>query len=121
MRLRVAQDTGGETLRDHVHRFTLLEAHVYTDEYDSYNSIHRRRSTVTHGQKEWAHDDDGSREVHTNSAEGMWMGWRNFPRPFRGVHKDYLAGYVAIYEFRVNLKRISPDFIANLVARYSLL
>ena len=121
VRLQVVKDTRGDTLCDHVHRFTLPEAHVYTDEYDSYNGINRRRSTVTHGQKEWARDDDGDgcREVHTNSAEGMWTGWRNFLRPFRGVHKDYLAGYVASYEFRVNLKRISPAFIADLVACHS--
>jgi transposase len=73
VRLRVAKDTRGKTLCDHVHRFTLPDAYVYTDEYHSYNGINRRCSTVTHGQKEWAHDDDGDgcREVHTNSAEGM--------------------------------------------------
>jgi transposase len=49
----------------------------------------------------------------------MWMGLRNFLRPFRGVHKAYLSGYVAVYEFCVNLKAISPAFIAALVRRYS--
>jgi transposase-like protein len=104
-------------LSDHVHRFTLAAAHLYTDEYDSYNRIARARSTVAHGAKEWARDDDGDgiREVHTNSAEGMWTGLRNFLRPFRGVHKAYLSGYVAVHEFRINLKRISPAFISALV------
>jgi len=40
-------------------------------------------------------------------------------RPFKGVHKDYLSGYVAIAEFRRNLKRISPEFIARIVALHT--
>jgi len=50
----------------------------------------------------------------------MLTGLRNFLRSSRGVHKAYLDGYVAIHEFRVNLKAISPPFIAALVRRYSL-
>jgi transposase-like protein len=121
VRLRVVKDTTSHTLSAHVHRFTLAATHVYTDEYDSYNRIARIRSMVTHGTREWARDDDGDgiREVHTNSAEGMWTGLRNFLRPFRGVHKAYLSGYVAVHEFRVNLKRISPTFISALVRCHS--
>jgi transposase len=69
----MVMDTQATTLEDHVHRFTLPDCHVYTDEYVSYNGIERTRSTVTHGIKEWARDDDGDSicEVHTNTAEGM--------------------------------------------------
>jgi transposase-like protein len=121
VRLRVVNDTTGPTLREHVHQFTQPEAQVYTDEYDSYNGIHRARSSVAHGAHEWARDDDGDgvREVHTNTAEGMWMGLRNFLRPFRGVSKHFLSGYVAIHEFSVNLKMISRTFIAQLVRLHS--
>jgi len=72
------------------------------------------------GRFEWARDDDtdGWFETHTNSQEGLWAGLRTFLRPFRGVHKRYLYGYVAIHEFSVNLKAISPDFISRLVCRY---
>jgi hypothetical protein len=72
---------------------------------------------VAHGHKEWARDDDddGLREVHTNTMEGMWSGLRTFLRPFRGVSKHFLSGYVAIHEFRVNLKRVSVAFISSLV------
>jgi transposase-like protein len=117
VRLRVVKNTKGKTLREHVHHFTREGSHVYTDEYDSYNHILRSRSTVCHSAREWARDDDGDgiREVHTNTAEGMWTGLRNFLRPFRGVSKYFLSGYVAIYEFHVNLKRISISFIAHLV------
>jgi transposase len=121
VRLRVAKDTTGQTVCAHVHQFTQSDAHVFTDEYDSYNRIQRTRSTVTHGTHEWARDEDGDgiREVHTNTAEGMWTGLRNFLRPFRGVSKHFLSGYVAIHEFRVNLKMVSLTFIAQLVRLHS--
>jgi hypothetical protein len=32
------------------------------------------------------------------------------------VHKQYLSGYVAMCEFGINLKRITPSFISALVA-----
>jgi hypothetical protein len=37
---------------------------------------------------------------------------RNFLRLFRGAHKKYLTGYVAVCELRRNHKHISPKFIA---------
>ena len=117
VRLRVIPDTQQVTLRQHVEQFTGAGTHIYTDEYASYNTIVRTRSTVCHSQKEWAHDDDGDglREVHTNTIEGLWMGLRNFLRPFRGVSKHFLYGYVAIHEFAVNLKRVTATFISALV------
>ncbi len=50
--------------------------------------------------------------------EGLWAGLRTFLRPFRGVHKRLLNGYVAIHEFRVNLKVMSVSFIAALVGMH---
>ena len=122
VRLRVVLDTKSVTLRQHVEPFTSEGTHVYTDEYDSYNRVERRHSTVAHGAHEWARDDDGDgrREVHTNTLEGMWAGLRTFLRPFRGVSKHWLSGYVAIHEFAVNLKRISVAFIAALVRLHYL-
>ena len=110
--------TDQETLVKHVHTFTLAEAVVFTDEWQSYQHIIRVHATVCHGQKEWARDDDGDgiREVHVNTTEGMWTTVRNFLRPLRGVHKQYLSGYVAVCEFGINLKRITPSFISALVA-----
>jgi len=78
----------------------------------AYDHIIREHATVCHADNEWARDDDGDdiREVHTNTIEGMWTDVRNYLRPFKGVHKDYLSGYVAMAEFRRNLKSISPEF-----------
>lgn len=121
IRLRVVEDTKSRTLCAFVERFTRADALVYTDEYPSYNALKRVRETVCHASREWARDADGDGcfETHSNSCEGMWTGLRNFLRPFRGVHKRYLHGYVAIHEFRVNLKAISPAFISALVRRHS--
>ncbi len=98
-------------------KFTRPAAVANTDEWQGYNHIARLHVTVKHGTHEGARDDDGDgiREVHLNTTEGMWTGVRNFLRPFRGVHKDHLSGYVAMTEHRINLKRIAPEFIAALV------
>lgn len=44
----------------------------------------------------------------------------NFLRPFRGGYMKYLSGYVAMREFSLNLKRITPAFISALVALYQM-
>ena len=118
-RLRVVHHTDRKTLEHHVHTFTLAGTQVYTDDWPAYNHIIRPHATVCHADKEWARDDDGDgiREVHTNTAEGMWTTVRNFLRPLRGVHKKYLSGYVAMCEFSINLKCISPSYISLLVTR----
>jgi len=117
VRLRVVRRTDRNTLETHVHKFTAVNTQVYTDEWQAYAYITRPHATVCHGKREWARDDDadGVREVHVNTVEGMWTDVRNFLRPFKGVHKKYLAGYVAMAEFRRNLKRITPNFIASIV------
>jgi hypothetical protein len=52
----------------------------------------RSRAAVSDLAGEWARDDDGDgiREVHVNKLEGLWTGFRNFLRLFRGVNKVYL-------------------------------
>jgi transposase-like protein len=114
------KNTQGTTLCPFVEQFTQPEATLYTDEYDSYNKLKRVRHTVCHSQNEWARDADGDgiREVHVNSNEGGWTGLRNFLRPFRGVHKKYLSGYLAIHEFAVNHKAVSPEFVSTIVCSH---
>jgi hypothetical protein len=48
----------------------------------------------------------------------MWTSVRNFLRPFRGVHKRYLSGYVAMCEYSINLKRVTPEFISAWVVQH---
>ena len=117
VRLRVVFHTDKATLTEHVHRFTHRDATVYTDAWRGYASLDRKHATVCHGDGEWARDDDtdGLCEVHTNTIEGVWTTVRNFLRPFRGVHKKWLAGYMAICEFAINLKGVTTEFISKLV------
>ena len=118
VRLRVAHHTDKQTLSVHVHQFTDVCAPVYTDEWQGYLGLNRHHDTVCHGRRQWATDADGDgiREVHTNTIEGVWTTVRNFIRPFRGIHKKFLAGYIALCEFRINSKLITTDFISKLVA-----
>lgn len=117
VRLRVAHHTDKATLTAHVHQFSRCDARVYTDAWRGYNDLDRLHAIVCHGDGEWARDADadGICEVHTNTIEGIWTTLRNFLRPFRGVHKKYLAGYIAICEFAINLKTITTLFISKLV------
>jgi transposase-like protein len=115
------KNTQGKTLCPFVEQFTHLGTTVYTDEYDSYNRLKRSHLTVCHAKNEWARDanGDGIREVHVNGNEGGWTGLRNFLRTFRGVHKKYLSGYVAIHEAAVNYKRVTPAFVSAMVGSHS--
>ncbi len=117
MRLRVLRRTDGERLCPHVHECTSTNATVYTDEWKGYSQVERDRRAARHGDDEWARDEDGDgiREVHVNTIEGLWKTLRNFLRSFRGACRKHLAGYVAICEFAINLKRITSAFISALV------
>ncbi|RKU11972.1 hypothetical protein C6501_01570, partial [Candidatus Poribacteria bacterium] len=119
VRLRVAHRTDSATLSAHVHQFTLPLAIVRTDGWRGYNGIDRSHAIVCHSDGEWARDDDadGICETHINTIEGVWTTVRNFLRPFRGVHKKFLSGYIAICEFVINLKSVTVEFISKLVKR----
>jgi transposase len=120
IRLRVERHADGPTLREGVRRATWPMTTVNTDEWPGYSglpAVGRRHVTVCHAAGEWARDDDGDgiREVHTNTSEGTWTGLRNFLRPFRGVNKVYLYQYTAIFEWGLNIKRVTGEFIRALV------
>jgi transposase len=95
-------------------------ATLYTDEWGGYCAVQEQlklaHGSVKHGAKEWARDDDGDgvREVHCNSCEGAGAGLRTYLRAFRGVHKYYLADYVAVYETMTNAKMISANVVQRM-------
>ena len=114
--LHVVGNSDRRTLEGLVQATTASGATLNTDEWRAYGRVSelgRGHVTVNHGAGEWARDDDGDgvREVHVNTMEGTWTGLRNFLRPFRGVSKWHLAGYVAIFEWANNLKRVTDDFL----------
>jgi transposase-like protein len=95
-------------------------ATLYTDEWSGYWAVQEtlklKHASVKHGEKEWARDDDGDgvREVHCNGCEGAGTGLRTYLRVFRGVHKYYLADYVAVYETMSNAKTISANVVQRM-------
>ena len=120
IRLKVCDDTTQDTIQPAVEKKTVPTTTLYTDASNAYNRVAssgRGHGTVCHSKREWARDDDGDgiREVHCNTMEGIWTGLRNFLRPFRGVHKKYLAQYVAMFEWAHNLKRVTSGFLRTLM------
>lgn len=47
---------------------------------------------------------------------------RSFLRPFRGVNKEYLHQYVAIFQWGYIIKRVTGEFIRSLLgARHPII
>jgi transposase len=120
IRLTVSDNTQQATIQPQVEHATRPTSLLNTDESSAYNHVAetgRGHATVCHSRHEYARDDDGDGfcEVHCNTQEGIWTGLRNFLRPFRGVHKKYLAAYVAMFEWAHNLKRVTLGFLRTLM------
>ncbi len=117
LRLEVCLDTKQATIQPEVEAATDTQATLYSDECSAYTGIDRLHRTVCHSKREYARDDDGDGfcEVHCNTMEGIWTGLRNYLRPFRGVHKKYLAQYVILFEWAHNLKRVNGAFLRALM------
>jgi len=120
LRMNVCDSVKQKVIQPKIEHDTQENASIYTDECHAYKHLSetgRCHSCVNHSQGEWARDDDGDgiREVHCNTLEGIWTGLRNFLRPFRGVHKKYLAIYVVMFEWSHNLKRVNTNFLRALM------
>ena len=120
IRITVCDSVKQTTIQPKVEHDTKADISIYTDECHAYEHLSetgRSHSHVNHSQREWARDDDGDgvREVHCNTLEGIWTGLRNFLRPFRGVHKKYLAIYVVMFEWKHNLKCVNTSFLRSLM------
>lgn len=120
--MQVTHRSRREDLQPLVVNWTIDTAIVNTDEWVAYDLLPktgRKRAKVKHARPnpEYARDDDGDgiREVHCNTIEGIWTGLRNFLRTFRGVNKDYLHGYLAMFEFSHNMKTAGLDFLRSLL------
>ena len=123
IRLGVCHRSDRATLQPFVEERTTTTATVYTDEWQAYSQLPatgRAHASVCHtpGQREWARDDDGDgvREVHCNTMEGIWTGLRNFLRLFRGVNKEYLGQYTAVFQMSHNLKEITPALLRAMMS-----
>ncbi len=127
IRLAVCHQTTRAELQPLVLAATLPGAVVNSDEWCAYTQLDqhdRVHWTVRHkkgAEQEWARDDDGDgiREVHSNTIEGIWTGLRNSLRPFRGVNKEYLHQYIAIFEWSYNLKTATSQYLRALLGVFS--
>jgi hypothetical protein len=72
----------------------------------------RRRANKRKGKGSYANDRPPI--LSLISCEGAGTGLRTFLRTFRGVHKYYLADYVATYETMANAKRITPAVVQRM-------
>jgi transposase-like protein len=120
LQLTIAPDNRNETLVPLVSQQVTEKALLFTDEAYHFQVVAEEvdtHYTLNHSQDEFARDpdDDGFHEIHSNTIEGIWVGLRNFLRRFRGVHKDFLPQYVAMYEWTFNLKDVTDDFIRLLL------
>lgn len=120
LQLTIAPDNRNETLVPLVSAQVAKEASLFSDDAYHFHVVAEAVDThyaLDHNQDEFARDpdEDGFYEIHSNTIEGIWVGLRNFLRRFRGVHKDYLAQYVAMYEWAFNLKEVTDDFIRLLL------
>ena len=117
---RVCLDTKEETVRGAVAAETAEGACIFTDENRSYLWLEKEeesriRKAIDHSEG-WAEDrdEDGIREVHVNTIEGIWTGLCNRLRRFHGVHKDCLSGYIAMFELASGHDRITPVLLQRM-------
>ena len=118
--LRQTYRSTAKAIEPVVLRVTDPGTEVHTDEWHAYDDLDdrgRTRLSVNHKRKEWARDDDedGIREVHSNTIEGLWLGLRNYLRPFRGVGKWCLDLYLAFYQGMHNFRHDVLGFLAQLL------
>lgn len=126
IRLAVCHHSDRKTLQPFVEAHTSDTTAVFTDEWQAYDHLPetgRTHASVCHtpGQREWARDDDGDglREVHCNTLEGIWTGLRNYLRLFRGVNKEYLSQYTAVFEAGHNRKEVTPTLLRAMMTPYT--
>jgi transposase len=124
VRLRQVYRSTVKAIEPVVLRVTAPGTAVHTDEGDAYDDLDdrgRTRFSVNHKRKEWARDDDddGVREVHSNTIEGFWLGLRNYLRPFRGVSKWCLDLCLAFYEGIHNYRRDFLGFLRRLLGHFT--
>jgi transposase-like protein len=120
LQLTVAPDSRNQTLVPIFSDQIAETATLFSDEAYHFLALDDKVDThhsLDHNQNEFARDpdEDGFHEIHSNTIEGIWTGLRNFLRRFRGVHKDYLPQYVAMYEWTFNLKEVTKDFLRLLL------
>ena len=108
------------TIRPVIEATVAKGALAHTDECDVYARLEEwgyRHKTVCHARGEYARDDDGDgfREVHVNTAEGLWSLPRSWLRPRRGVSQEKPPAYLAFLQLVHNARRRGKALLTTLV------
>lgn len=56
----------------------------------------------------------------TLGTTGVQQSIELYLRPFRGVNKEHLHHYVAVYEWACNFKRVTDDFLRAIMMPFTL-
>ena len=118
VRAVVVPNTQAATLMPIVKQFVADNAHVFTDELNSYSALDRegyRHDVIHHGDKEFSRE--GS--ISTNSIEGFWG---HFKRSVFGIYhfisKAYLQQYVNEAVYRYNTRKADESVrLADMFAK----
>jgi transposase-like protein len=108
------------TIRPVIEGSVAKGALVHTDEYDVYARLEEwgyGHKAVCHGRGEYARDEDGDgfREVHVNTAEGLWSLLRSWLRPHRGISQEKLPAYLGFFQVVHNARRRGKALLGTLV------
>ena len=74
-----------------------IGSEVFTDEYSIYHNLPDHgycHKTVCHSKGEYARDEDGFCEVHSNTMEGFWSLLRSWLRPHRGISQGFILDFL---------------------------
>lgn len=83
---------------------------INTDDFKVYEHLKENyiHYSVNHSNKQYAIGD-----AHTNTVEGLYSLLRHYLNAFRGVCKKNLQKFVSFFEFKHNLRDLSPMNILN--------
>jgi len=107
-RVMYVPNTQAATLMPIIRQFCNDNAHLFTDELNSYSGLSGmgfRHQFINHGKKEYVNGD-----AHTNTIEGFWA---QFKRMVFGLYhhisREYLQVYINEAVYRWNTRKISES------------
>lgn len=120
VRAFVTPDASGSTILGLAKEYVLPKSTVFTDEFKSYNVLHRHRNEwnlrrINHSEKVYVVGD-----IHTNSIEGFWALVKTGIRGvYHQVGKHYLQSYLNEYSFRYNRRHDEQPMFTSFLKQVS--
>ena len=109
-----------KTLCGNVRQYVLPASTVYTDEFNSYNTVSEGKR-YTHKRIRHASGVYVVGDVHTNTIEGFWsLLKRGMGGVYHSVSTKYLQSYLDEYAFRYNHRKASEPMFVSLLDQVTL-